>query len=137
MTPSWIARLLASDWLASLGAVLLTSAFWWSGCAKLLHFGEAQAEVAGLGLPAPPLVAALTIVVQLCGSLAIILRRGAWFGAGALGLFTALATVVAHGFWRFEGIERAHQFNTFLEHIGLIGGFLLAAILIDARRPLP
>ena len=76
-------------------------------------------------------------LVAIGGSLAIILRRGAWLGAGALGVFTLLATVVAHGFWRFEGIERAHQFNTFLEHIGLIGGFLLAAILIDARRPLP
>lgn len=134
MTPAPIAALLAQPWFGVIARVLLTCAFWWSGLAKLSDFAGATAEAAGLGLPMPALVAASTITVQLLGSIAIIAGRFVWLGAGALGIFTLAATLIAHAFWRSTGVEAAHQFTTFLEHLGLIGGFMLAAILLDGRR---
>jgi hypothetical protein len=72
---------------------------------------------------------ALTILVQLGGSLPVILNRWTWLGAGALGVFTALATVTAHRFWTLDGIERVRELNIFLEHLAIIAGFVLVAIL--------
>jgi transmembrane protein len=49
--------------------------------------------------------------------------------AGALGVFTALATMMVHRFWALDGIERVRELNTFLEHLAIIAGFVLVAIL--------
>ena len=134
--PPLVERLLRAPGVGALARVLLTAAFWTSGVAKLLDFPGAVAEVAGLGLPAPALVAALTILVQLGGSALVVLDRWAWLGAGALAAFTVAATVLAHAFWNAPADQWAHQFATFTEHMGLVGGFLLAAIL-SARRGRP
>ena len=75
------------------------------------------------------LVVAATVAVQLGGSIALILGRAGWLAAGALGVFTALATLIAHPYWTVaDPVERFHAMNTFLEHIGLIGGFMLAIL---------
>jgi transmembrane protein len=81
--------------------IVLCLPFWWSGLSKLLDFSGGTAEMAGLGLEPAWLFNALTIFVQLGGSLLV-----TWLGAGALGVFTALATVLAHQFWTIDGVER-------------------------------
>ena len=131
-----IADLLAQPWLGLLARVALTSAFWLSGIFKLVDFSGAVAEVRGLsGLEPAAMFAALVIVVQIGGSLLVILGgRFAWLGAGALGIFTLLATLLAHAWWTKSGLERVRDFNTFWEHIGLVGGFMLAAILAAGNR---
>ncbi|MBB5986696.1 DoxX family protein [Sphingobium lignivorans] len=135
MTPAPIATLLTDRRFAILAAALLTSPYWTSALAKLLDWNSAVAEAAHFGLQPAMFVAALTILVQLVGSFAIVFRRGAWLGAGALGVFTALATLVAHPFWTIaEPMARFHERNTFLEHVGLIGGLMLAAILRERTR---
>ena len=109
--------------------VVLCLPFWWSGLSKLLDFSGGTAEMAALGLEPAGLFNALTILVQLGGSLLVILNLRTWLGAGALGVFTALATVMAHRFWTLDGIERVRELNTFLEHLAIIAGFVLVAIL--------
>jgi transmembrane protein len=77
------------------------------------------------------LVAALVIATQLGGSgLVIAGGKLAWIGAVLLAGFTALATLLAHSFWAKTGIEQVRDLTTFFEHVGLIGGFLLAVISI-------
>jgi uncharacterized membrane protein YphA (DoxX/SURF4 family) len=121
--------------VALAGRVLLTSAYWTSGLQKLFAFDAATAEAAALGLPAPALTAALTILVQLAGSAAVVSAgRWTWLGAGALGLFTLLATLIAHAFWTYPPAEQARQLATFTEHLGLIGGLALAAVLAERDR---
>jgi transmembrane protein len=109
--------------------IVLCLPFWWSGLSKLLDFSSGTAEMAALGLEPAWLFNALTILVQLGGSLLVILNRWTWLGAGALGVFTALATVMAHRFWTLDGIERVRELNIFLEHLAIIAGFVLVAIL--------
>jgi uncharacterized membrane protein YphA (DoxX/SURF4 family) len=134
MTPAPIARLLGDNRFAIFAAALLTLPYWTSGIAKLFDLGGALGEARHFGLEPAALVVALTIAVQAGGSLLIILGRQAWLGAGALGVFTAAATLIAHPFWQVaDPVARFHERNIFLEHVGLIGGLMLAAIL-QARK---
>lgn len=130
MTPAPIARLLGDNRFAVLAASLLTLPYWTSGFAKLFDLGGALGEARHFGLEPAALVVAVTILIQIGGSLLVIVGRRAWLGAGALGVFTTIATVIAHPFWQIaDPIARFHERNTFLEHVGLVGGLMLAAIL--------
>jgi uncharacterized membrane protein YphA (DoxX/SURF4 family) len=111
--------------------VALTAAYWWSGFSKLANFQGAVAEVRHFGLAPAGALAAVTIAVQIGGSLLLISGCAVWIAAGALALFTVLATVVGHPFWAAPPAEHFQELNVFLEHIGLVGGFLLAAILAE------
>lgn len=134
MAPQPIARLLRAPRFATLAAVLLTLPYWTSGVAKLFDLGGALGEARHFGLEPAALVVALTIAVQIGGSLLVILGRRAWLGAGALGVFTAAATLIAHPFWQVaDPMARFHKRNTFLEHVGLIGGLMLAAVLQERQ----
>ena len=132
--PAPISRLLGDQRFAALAATLLTLPYWTSGIAKLFDLGGAIGEARHFGLEPAALVVGLTIAVQVGGSLLIILGRQAWLGAGALGVFTAAATLIAHPFWQVaDPMARFHERNTFLEHAGLIGGLMLAAILQERK----
>ncbi|UWR24531.1 DoxX family protein [Sulfitobacter sp. S190] len=131
--PRPIAALLESHTFALLARIILTSPFWSSGLLKAFDFGAAVAEQQAFGLPAPAVLAGLTILVQLGGSLLVIVGRAVWLGAGMLGVFTFLATLIAHAFWSSPPDMVMRQFAVFMEHMGLIGGLILAAIL--SRRP--
>ncbi len=134
-TPAPVAALLKAPAVSILARVLLTLPYWWSGLSKIADLPGALAEAAHFGLKPAWLVVAATVLVQLGGSVLLIVGRAGWLAAGALGVFTALATLIAHPFWTVaDPMERFHALNTFLEHIGLIGGFLLAAILIERDR---
>jgi uncharacterized membrane protein YphA (DoxX/SURF4 family) len=86
--------------------------------------------VGAFGLTPPALWAALTIAVELIGPLLILTGRLVWLGAGILGVFTFFAALVANAFWAMpEGSERFGATNAFFEHMGLVGGFILVAIL--------
>jgi len=127
-TPSLIAAILRSPVTAWLARVCLTLPYWWSGIDKLLHPQAALAELQATGLPASWAIYALILVVQLGGSLAIIANRYVWLGAGALAVFTAFATYVAHAFWKLDGAARFAEMNIFMEHIALMAGFAFAAL---------
>lgn len=130
--PQAIRTLLSSRAFGLAARTALTCAFWWGGLAKLFDFQGAMAEAAHFGLTPAPAIASLTIAVELVGSILLIVGRWTWLAAGALGVFTLLATLIAHRFWTFgDAGERFREFNTFLEHIGLVGGLALAAILSD------
>lgn len=128
-SPGRIGRVLTAASTSFVARALLTAPYWTSGVAKLADGRSAVAEVRALGLPAAPAVAGAVIAVQLLGSAAVIRGRGAGLGAGALAVFTGVATLLAHRFWTSPPGTRARQFATFTEHVGLIGGLLLAAVL--------
>ena len=124
--PRPIQKLLGSSITGWAARIALASPFAVSGVAKLIDFGAATNEVAGLGLANPALVAAAVVVTQLVGSALLLTRRFRWLGAGLLAGFTVLATLLAHSFWKFSGAEQARQMATFLEHVAIVGGLVLA-----------
>lgn len=130
-----IGPLLRAPATAAAARVVLCLPFWWSGLSKVLDFSGGTAKMSALGMEPAWLFNALTIFVQLGGSLLVILNRWTWLGAGALGVFTVLASVLAHQFWTLDGIERVRELNTFLEHLAIISGFVLVAILGVSMSP--
>ncbi|MBB3952516.1 DoxX family protein [Aureimonas jatrophae] len=127
--PRFLARLLESVLFTRFALVVLTFCFWGSGLAKLADFPAAVAEMAFFGLqPAAP-IAVLVIATQLGGSLLLITGIKPWLGAGALGVFTALTIPLVHHFWSLEGEAAIAHFHTATEHVTVIGGLMVAAIL--------
>lgn len=52
-----------------------------------------------------------------------------------LGVFTLLAAVTANAFWTMPaGPGRFMATNAFFEHLGLIGGFVLAALVAEMEQ---
>ncbi|TDW67487.1 putative membrane protein YphA (DoxX/SURF4 family) [Novosphingobium sp. PhB55] len=121
---------------AFLARLALVSAYLVGGVDKLGDWPAALAEQSHFGLTPPALWAGLTIAVELIGAFLVLggrlvlQGRLVWLGAGMLGVFTFLAALVANAFWTMpEGPERFGAMNAFFEHMGLVGGFVLVAIL--------
>ncbi|MBX6320050.1 DoxX family protein [Pigmentiphaga sp.] len=129
MTPAPIRSLLESRALLLLGRIALTFMFWLSGLTKLINFQDGVAEMSHFGLEPAWLFNALTIIVQLGGSLLIIFNRAAWLGAGALAVFTVMTIPIAHAFWNMEGEQAFLEMMFVFEHITVIGALILASIL--------
>lgn len=132
--PGWVDAILGWRWTWPLARVGLASAYVVGGLRKLFDFAGAVAEQAHFGIEPPALFAVLTIVVQLAGSALVITGRWLWLGAGALAVFTALATLIAHPFWSMTGHERFLATNAFFEHLGLIAAFVIAALFAASEK---
>ncbi|BBF70009.1 DoxX family protein [Sphingobium sp. 3R8] len=132
-TPRPIAAILDARATWFLARLALTGPYILGGLVKLSDWQGAIAEQAHFGLQPAALFAALTIAVELVGPALILMDAMAWLGAGMLGAFTLLAAIVANGFWTMEGPARFMATNAFFEHLGLVGGFALIAIVSRQR----
>lgn len=127
--PSAIAVVLESRGFGILARVLLTSVFWTAGLAKLFAFSVNAAAMEGFGLSPGWAFNAATLTLQIGASLLIILDRWTWLATGALAAFTALTIPIAHPFWAKEGEEAFRDLTVALEHVSVIGGLAVFAIL--------
>ncbi|MBE0632510.1 MAG: DoxX family protein [Burkholderia vietnamiensis] len=132
--PAWVGALLSQRWVLPVACAALVSAYLIAGIYKLLDFNAAAAEQAHFGLHPGPVWAAMAIVVEIGGPLCVLSRRFTWLGAGGLGVLTLVAMLVAADFWNMSGAARFMALNAFFEHLGLIGGLVLVAVLGNTRR---
>jgi transmembrane protein len=86
-----------------------------------------MAEMAQFGLQPAAAFNIAVIITQLGGSALIIANRWAWFGAGWLGIFTALTIPIVHTFWTMEEPIKTIEFYVVMEHISIIGGLMVVA----------
>jgi uncharacterized membrane protein YphA (DoxX/SURF4 family) len=111
-------------WIALLG---LCAAYLQGGFNKAVDFNSAIAEMNHFGLaPAAPFAIAV-IILELGASAMILTGFYRWLGAIGLAGFTLMATFIANRFWEMTGTERFMAANSFFEHLGLVGGFVLIA----------
>ena len=123
----------AIRWLAYLG---LCAAYLQGGFNKLTDFNGALGEMTHFGLSPATLFAVLVIALELGASVMILTGKLRWLGALALAAFTLMATFLALRYWELPaGPERFGAANSFYEHLGLIGGFLLVAWLDLQKKP--
>jgi len=120
-------------WVALLG---LCAAYLQGGIVKLANINGAVAEMHHFGLsPAMPFAIAV-IAFELLASVAILTGSWRWLGAFALGAFTVAASFMANRYRELGPPERFGAENSFYEHLGLAGGFLLVAWYdLRDRRP--
>jgi uncharacterized membrane protein YphA (DoxX/SURF4 family) len=128
-----IASLVATRPVHFIALLGLCAAYIQGGLDKLFNFNAAIAETQSFGLPFAAAATAATIVTELAGSALILTGRYRWLGALWLAVFTLFATFVANRFWEMQPPQRFMVENSFFEHLGLIGGFLLVAWL-DLRK---
>lgn len=125
------------DWRPTwfLARLALVGAYLLGAVVKLTDWQAAVAEQAHFGMNPPAIWAALTVGIELVGPVLILTGRFLWLGAGMLGIFTLLAAFTANAFWTMPaGQERFMATNAFFEHIGLIGGFVLVALVAERER---
>jgi len=134
-TPSWVRAILRNRRVWYAARVALVSAFLIGGVSKLSDFTAAVSEQEHFGLHPGGLWATLAIAVELGGSALVVFGRLVWFGAGALGVLTAVAMLTANDFWNMAGHERFLALNAFFEHLGLIAGLVLVAMRAAEYQP--
>jgi putative oxidoreductase len=123
----------SSDTTALQGKVLLaarllvTPLFIYSGIGKILAFEATAGRLPGGAGGFGSVLAAIAIVIELGGSLALILGVYARCAAIALMVFTILATVMFHNFWASPPAQVTAQTINFLKNLGLIGLFAMIA----------
>ena len=128
-----IASVVATPPVHFIALLGLCAAYIQGGLTKLLDFNAAVAETQGFGIPFAAAATGATIVTELAGSALILTGVYRWLGALWLAGFTLVATFVANRFWEMQLPERFMVENSFFEHLGLVGGFLLVAWL-DLRQ---
>jgi len=126
--------LFGAPWMRFIAYLGLCAAYLQGGLNKLTDFPGAIGEMTHFGLSPAPLFAVFVIALELAASLMILTGLFRWLGALALGAFTLMATFLALRFWELpQGMERFMAANSFFEHLGLVGGFVLVAWL-DLRE---
>ena len=126
--------LFSAPWMRFIAYLGLCAAYLQGGLNKLTDFPGAIGEMTHFGLSPASLFAVFVIALELAASLMILTGLFRWLGALALGAFTLMATFLALRFWELpQGMERFMAANSFFEHLGLVGGFVLVAWL-DLRE---
>jgi transmembrane protein len=134
MTPKAIAAILDSGAFLFLARVLLAATFLIPGIMQPLQFQGTVGEFAHFSLNPAPAYVVLSFVTLLIGSALVILGgRLTWLGAGALGVYTGLTVLIVHHFWTMTGADQLNEMRTTFEHISLIGGLMVVAVLEHRR----
>ena len=126
--------------LALVGRVLLALIFITSGFGKIAGFAGTAGYIASKGLPMASVVAALTIVIELGGGLAILFGFFTRYAALVLAVFTVLAGIIFHNYWGVPADQVMMQQINFWKNISIAGGFLVLAAFgagafsLDAKR---
>ena len=125
---------------ALVGRILLALIFITSGFGKITGFEGAVGYIASKGLPLASVVAALTILVELGGGLAVLFGFLTRWAALALAVFSLLAGFIFHAYWGVPADQVMGQQINFWKNVSIAGGFFVlaafgaGAISIDAKR---
>ena len=120
MTPLQDKVLLAARLLAA-------PLFIYSGIGKIMAFEVTAGRLPGGAGGFGTFLAACAIVIELGGSLALILGIYTRCAAIAFIVFTILASVMFHNFWASPPAQVVPQTINFLKNLGLIGLFAMIA----------
>ena len=109
------------------GRVLLGVLFLPAGLMKLMGFAGTAGYIASAGLPLPEVGAAIAIVVEIGGGVALLAGFHARLAAQLLAVFTLVATVCFHNFWAMPADQAFVQQLMFFKNIAVVGGLLMLA----------
>jgi putative oxidoreductase len=125
---------------ALLARVLMAALFLPAGVAKVTGFAGTVGYVASVGLPLPTVGAALALVVEIAGSLALLAGFGTRMAAVVLAVFTLAASFFFHAYWAVPAEQVFVTQLLFFKNIAVVGGLLALAAhgagawSLDARR---
>lgn len=126
--------------LALAARLLLVAMFLPAGLGKISGFAGTVGYIASVGLPLPAVGAAIAVLVEVLGSLALLAGWQTRAAAAVLATFTLAASVFFHAYWAAPADQAFVQQLMFFKNIAIVGG-LLALVAhgagrwsLDARR---
>lgn len=120
--------------------LLMVVMFLPSGISKLTGFSGTVGYIASVGLPLPAVGAALALLVEIIGSVALVAGFGTRIAAVLLAVFTLAASIFFHAFWAVPADQALVTQLLFFKNIAVVGGLLAIAAngagswSLDARR---
>lgn len=132
MAPNSIAQLIGRSCLAALFLV--------SGIGKIVGPAGTIAYMSQKGLPFPEPLLVATILLEVGGSILLIIGWHTRIAALLLAAFTMAAALIFHDFWAAQAAMHSNQLAHFLKNVAVAGGLLLLAaggpgpISLDHRR---
>lgn len=113
------------DWISLFGRILLSGMFILSGFGKITGFEGTVGYIAAEGLPFPEPLAAIAILIELGGGIAILFGWKTRWVALAYAVFLAVVTPIFHNFWAAPAGEVVAQQINFMKNASILGGVLL------------
>ncbi|HTP48968.1 MAG TPA: DoxX family protein [Casimicrobiaceae bacterium] len=113
------------DGAALLGRMLMATLFVVSGFGKIPGFEGTVGYISHAGLPFPQLLAALAILFELGGGIAIAIGWKTRLAALALALFMVVITPIFHRFWGLPPEVAMQQQIHFMKNVAVLGGILV------------
>ena len=126
--------------LALAARVLLALLFLPEGIHKMGGFSGTAMYIGANGLPFPEFGAAIAIVVEVVGSLALLVGYRARWAALALAIFTLAAGALFHKFWAVPADQAMLEHIMFFKNMAIAGGLLMIVAFgpgswsVDAKR---
>ncbi len=116
-----------ASWMLLVGRILLASVFLVSGVHKALSYSLAVSEFERDRVPMIPLTLPGTILLHLVASICIIVGYQTAIAALLLAVFTVVATLKVHAFWRLPKEERLARSRIANANLCIVGGLLILA----------
>lgn len=120
--------------------VLMVALFLPAGIGKLTGFAGTVGYISSVGLPLPTVAAAIALLVEIVGSLALLAGFGTRIAALVLAAFTLVASFFFHNYWGVPADQAFMQQLLFFKNIAVVGGLLAIAAngagawSLDSRR---
>ena len=114
--------------LALVARILLAAIFISAGTSKLFGFDGTVAYIASKSLPAPTIIAALTIALEVLGGIAVAIGYKARLAGFLLAIFTLPAGFIFHNFWAVPADQAYIQNIMFMKNLSMAGGLLLLTV---------
>ena len=120
--------------------LLMVALFLPAGIGKLTGFAGTVGYISSVGLPLPTLAAAIALIVEIVGSLALLVGFGTRIAALVLAAFTLVASFFFHNYWGVPADQAFMQQLLFFKNIAVVGGLLAIAAngagawSLDSRR---
>jgi len=108
--------------VAAAARVLLAALFIVSGVQKLFVPAMIQGYIASAGLPFPPLVYAITVVIEVGAGALLLVGFRTRLMAAVLAAFTVVAALIFH-----RALGDPNQFVHFMKNLAIAGGLLHVA----------
>jgi putative oxidoreductase len=124
----------AQPYLSLIGRIFLAAIFVMSGWGKVFGFTRTAEMMAGKGLPLASFLLVLTIIIEVAGSLMLLLGWHARWAALALFLWLIPVTLVFHRFWGIDAAQAQGQLIHFMKNTAIMGG--MAYVMAFGSGPL-
>lgn len=110
-----------------IGRLLIITLFLPAGLGKIAAFEGTLGYFASLGIPAPVFALVVTIVIEVLGSLALLVGFQTRAVALIMAVFTLVAAVTGHAFWAAPADAVFIAQLLFFKNVAVMGGLLILA----------